>query len=94
MVFNGVKGLARAEEEGRQCKLKSAKVQIGAELLCKGGKVDDKITEYRGRKYAKAVQLGLRPVEKWKGGCSQSTEFRVRSTEELTKGTGWLEYGV
>ena len=23
-----------------------AKVQIGAELLCKGGKVNDKITEY------------------------------------------------
>jgi hypothetical protein len=49
----------RVRKDGR------AKVQIGAELLCKGGKVDDKITE-----------------------CG------VRSTEETTKGTGWLEYGV
>ena len=48
--------------------LKGAKVQIGAEAarrvrrwksaygLCKGGNVDDKITEYRGRKDAKTVQ--------------------------------------
>ena len=65
MVFNGVKGLARAEEEGRQCKLKSAKVQSGAELLCKGGKVSAaggrERTEYRVRKSCEdraKVQIG------------------------------------
>ena len=58
-----------------------AKVQIGAELLCKGGKVRGR-EEYRGRRRGSAkVQIGRWPVQKWKSGGRESTEFRVRSTE-------------
>ena len=68
--------------------LKYAKVQIGAELLCKGGKVGPEYgvrrTEYGVRQDSRAkVQIGLRPVERCKVSASRARE-----------GTGWLEYGV
>jgi len=55
-------------------------VQIGAELLCKGGKVNDveKITEYRGQMRGSAkVQIGAELL--CKGGkveAGKITEYR------------------
>ena len=61
--------------EGRGRKRDSAKVNIGAELLCKSGKVGrwDQSTEYGVQRTERCedrakVQNGLRPVRKWKGG--------------------------
>jgi hypothetical protein len=74
-------------------------VQIGAELLCKGGKVNTRNSgedyrvrsaDYGGEESVNAkVQIGLRPVERWKSELK--VEDRVRSTEyrEANKGD-WL----
>jgi hypothetical protein len=71
----------------------SAKVQIGAELRCKGGKVNDKtgrgvaeaeeITEYRvGRTEERQVQRCKSADGRWKSGKVRGREdYRVQSTE-------------
>jgi hypothetical protein len=74
-------------------------VQIGAELLCKGGKVNTRnrgedyrvwSADYGGEESVNAkVQIGRRPVQRWKSELK--VEDRVRSTEyrEANKGD-WL----
>ena len=70
-----------------------AKVQIGAELLCKGGKVRGR-EDYRVRRRGSAkVQIGRRPVQRWKGAGRE--DYRVRSTEgRPCKGANRPEAGV